>query len=667
MHFLDTDDLTPSIVPPEALHELANLADWLLRRNERGAACTMIVPIVGAGASAVAGLPIGSALHHEISKEIFGEVDDFIDTQSNLFKYFNADARRRRLGHDLSKLSLFQFASLILNNDFLKEKVQVVVRRCLQDPTHRPLAYELLAHLQKHGFIDDIICLNFDDLLEESLRDELPTGSLYVVSGSDDVPGSESSITVLSDKSFLIRPFGSLVKDRYDLRLEDVMVYGPESVWGFCKQRLTRQKPVEILLILIGYSAQEPAFQELVRVIRSEEQVYLTLFAIEPNELSDPLKGGHANHQVHQIRLTADVALSLLLEIMHTRQKQRQTAWIPVARHHLISRLLNNEQLADPYVRFKIEIILQAIKSRGSFTLEALGEVDRIRKYGEKAHEAIASLCDEHILQPAATGPRRRALQDYALSLTNSELANEVLRLCGRRTDTIVNNWTVIPPKSARGAWSADACGEPLHVFVSKKFCEIGNGPEVEVVDGNRSYSWTFRRARALNSVGELAEETAAALNFVLDLADGGGTIDLFLIASTGEWLFRDRAWADNIGNRILNLMRKGSAIVNMVILNIDGARGEQGSRAKAILQKLEEADRDDLCLHVTQLNWWRLNRRLTLIRHNHPDGSTVSRGLYFRRRSFTPLISPVLIDDPSDCNVLLDIFKYYEEKRREI
>ena len=35
------------------------------------------------------------------------------------------------------------------------------------------LAYEILAHLMKHGFIDAIINFNFDEVLDQAIEDEL--------------------------------------------------------------------------------------------------------------------------------------------------------------------------------------------------------------------------------------------------------------------------------------------------------------------------------------------------------------------------------------------------------------------------------------------------------------------------------------------------------------
>src|SRR5207247_289141 len=41
-----------------------------------------------------------------------------------------------------------------------------------KDP--RPqLAYEMLAHLVKHGFVDDVVSFNFDQLMERALYNEL--------------------------------------------------------------------------------------------------------------------------------------------------------------------------------------------------------------------------------------------------------------------------------------------------------------------------------------------------------------------------------------------------------------------------------------------------------------------------------------------------------------
>jgi hypothetical protein len=56
------------------------------------------------------------------------------------------------------------------------------------------LAYELLAHLLKHRFIDAIINMNFDELLDQSLDDELGIGEYHRIVSDRDCVNAQSDV-----------------------------------------------------------------------------------------------------------------------------------------------------------------------------------------------------------------------------------------------------------------------------------------------------------------------------------------------------------------------------------------------------------------------------------------------------------------------------------------
>jgi hypothetical protein len=406
-----------SSVPLDAIAPLADLASVILRREVPDNLRPAIVPIVGAGASASADLPTGFVLKTKIENELMGRVQNV----TPLYSFLDAEASKH-FNLTLSRLSLFEFASLVWSFDYARDKIVSVLERTLKSAKSRPIAYELLAHLLKHNFIDHIISVNFDTLLGDALYDEIPNERMHVIDGPDDVPGSRSLLNNLSDndKAYLLKPFGSLTRDRYHLRLEDVLQYGSDSVWEFCVRRLTRRPHAGIILLLIGYAAEEPAFQKLIEELKSKQRFFQIFVIDTKDKLSGILSG--ARH----IKMQADVALTLLLDIM--REMQEHKIWIPVARHHVVANILTNEQCRTPEIRFKIEVILQAVKSRGFFTLEALGEVERIRRYDREARSAIDQLCQNGTLKAQPWSGGEPTLQDYRLLLDNEKLASNIVQ-----------------------------------------------------------------------------------------------------------------------------------------------------------------------------------------------------------------------------------------------
>ena len=271
--------------------------------------------------------------------------------------------------------------------------------------------------------------------------------------------------------------------------------------------------------------------------------------------------------------------------------------------------------------------------------MEALGDIDRICKYDRFAHKAILELKTAGVLaqepRPSMISDNGPGIQDYRLSLDYSALAQELIKLTGRLSCTEIQQWVVRQNKKT-WHWEADPIKKNLDQFLKERFEEIGNGPEIEVVPhGDRSDGWRFNGARPLRSITELNDQTATALRDILELTNGGGSVQLSMICSTAEWLFLDKyEWAIPIGRRILELMEDGRAYVSLIVLGDPPLSSEQHRRGEEVIQKLSGADRDGKNHRIKRLNWWRLNRRLTFAQYSDSAGKNQAvRGIYFRRR----------------------------------
>jgi hypothetical protein len=214
------------------------------------------------------------------------------------------------------------------------------------------------------------------------------------------------------------------------------------------------------------------------------------------------------------------------------------------------------------------------------------------------------------------------------------------------------------------GNWKVSKQKMKLTQYLVNKFDEISNGPEIEVLHrGDRPTTWLFKRARPIASLTDLTSRTSSIFEELLHRTERDGHFNLCAVCSTGEWLFHRKGWAFSIGRRILDLVSDGRAEVFLVTLDYAFLSEEQRARAFEVEATLRQADRDDRNHKIKRLNWWSLNRRLTLVRFTGPNGGQQAKGIYFRRRSFSLIISPVYIDDHDDCLVLTSIFNYYLRK----
>lgn len=639
------------------LKDIAELADCLLESHDASRR-TMVVPIIGAGASDSAGLPMFEALKRDVYADIqssrgFAQVAD--DEARSLFPKVGSDGALALLPFEcMAVLSRFAFG---------RDSISRVLGSRLQRATCRPLVYELLAHLTKHGFVDHFLSLNFDELLDEALEDEIPE-RLVLVASPDEVPGPRSA-TERPSTCYLMKPFGSLSKDNFKLEPKEVSSYGEESVWHFMMQRVFggNNNGLTTILIVVGYAALEPAFEQLVEELTKDPRRTLKVFVVDPapsppevlTRLSKP-----KNFSVKHIQLPADLAFELLLQTLKLKYVNRTPlgAWIPVARHQIISAL--PYEYTTFQKRFQIEIILQAVKSRGFFTIEGLAKIGRIRKYSQGAFGVLQQMRVEEILEdkvPASsTGNFLR--QNYALKLDHGPLAAKVLHAASMNPEQLVASWLVSP---AGDGFVVEKTQTTYGDLFEQRFKEIASSPEIEVSsDANPSTLWLFQNPIRLKSVADLTEATARLFERVL--REAKGTIRLHGVWTTGEWLFHDEGWAwRSFGTNFIDRLRKGTMDLSVVLSKNPLGQTDRLDRGEKVLQRLAEfKDRNNCTIH--QLDWYRHNRVVTYLEWEGPRDKTERSGIYMRRRLATPLVEPVKVDG-DDCRVLLDVFERYERK----
>jgi hypothetical protein len=628
----------------------------------------VVIAVVGAGASGSAGLPLGIELKDRLRSRFLASPE----LHRLLNEEIEADSEGSRSADQIFQgFSLFEFAAVLTRFAYGRRVLEETIRDALRTPTHRPLAYELLAHLAKHRWIDHFIVLNFDTLLDGAVEDELPE-RIAVISSSRDLPAPGERRT---ETCFLVRPFGQLGRSPYSISTQDVRRFGPEAIAHFLHEEMPcppGRRSAPVVLLLLGYAGAEPSFASFVRSLSTvpgtlqQRSVSLFVVDIAPRlslpllDLQRNLKAASSRAVVdfQHIATDADTAMEMLLLLLRW-QSRNDPIWIPAARHLLLSKCCDYQHVNDHEKRFKLELMLQGVKSRGFIHLGAFSQVARLRRYGGTGVRAvIQNLLAKSIIKRdewLGRPPRRRNALDaeyvpnYMIP-DNRAVVTELFPPGSRQ----VSEWQ-LQQMSRGGTPSFRRRRIDLHSYVAAKLREIGEAPEIEIVpDVTPEAKWILGdEARPLESIQDLCAHTQEILKAAIDAARAEKEVEVYGIWSTGEWLFSGSGWARELGD---DLLQQPTVTVHAIVTATGGVRGTRSERREEVITKLSQ--RREARVELKLINWWELNRVLTLV--YIADRRRRGTAIYMQRRLSRPLVSPYLVDSDKGIKYLDEVWKAY-------
>ncbi len=627
------------------------------------ASAKKVIVFVGAGPSKAAGLPLGEDLKKIIYKK-------FVADERKAKEIFEAEYRSFRgsgfRNFNLDSLNVFEFAAILSRFAYGRKVITDTIRDELKKATHRPLSYELLAHFAKHHYLDHFIILNFDRLLCEALEDEISESDLKVIKTPEDIPPRTDADMHLC---YAVYPFGLLGEaSRYSLTTDDVAEFGCEPVRDFIRTKVFHS-PSEgrepIILLLIGYRGLEPAFERLLRSIRDDdEKRIIEVFVINPNrddtEVLSKLQGDNIIQSITQINLDADLALELLLELLKDAWgESNRHSWISAARHRILAKLFNcaNMPLQE---RFIIELLLQAVKSRGFVHFETFGKVPRLIRYSdEKSAQAIKDLVSDNLLTPDnwffpdSEREGRRKNEFYVPNYTVKNTKSVVLKFIqlSNRANMEIGRWQLAKAKDC----FVHKSDTPLK-FLENELKKIQNAPDIEIVRAvEPEISWILAhdavRAEELLSIDELKKRTEEILRTAIVNNEKNQPAVIRGIWSTGEWLFWEKAWANSLGTELL---KRTNVTFKILITKAGGKHIVRSNRREKVITRLQDhqISKQGAKIEVKWINWWEMNRILTIVSCKGEE-----RAIHMRRRLNNPLVCPYYI--PSEAKNAL---KYLDE-----
>src|SRR3954454_7876478 len=169
-----------SIPDLELRRELFESDTSLWKHCQRKFRC---IAVVGAGASAPV-LDRGDDLAN-------GLIEKFNIGQASIEAEYERLARITAVDPEEFEAQLSAIGQTVGNS----RRVRAAISDLYQVRHPTVLAYELLAHLLKHRFLDAIISMNFDELLDQSLDDELGIGEYARIVSDRDCVNVNSDVS----------------------------------------------------------------------------------------------------------------------------------------------------------------------------------------------------------------------------------------------------------------------------------------------------------------------------------------------------------------------------------------------------------------------------------------------------------------------------------------
>jgi hypothetical protein len=517
------------------------------------------------------------------------------------------------------------------------------------------LGYELLSHLLKHRFLDAILSFNFDELLDQSLDDELGSDGYRRLVSDRDCANVESD----PDKDTYLPLYNKLhgtATEPDSLRLTREAYYKlpqqlMEVVQGLLKSQFTAV--VNVGSAMTGF--------DLHRLLRIPEE--LEVYDLSPLSVERSVRD----------EITSERENPLPDSLQQNEPR-------PPAKFFLPAEELTRKRSCDRWLKDLVrEIEYRSGKGASPDDLASLVKFRSVDRHEAVAHvlgpESTLSRWTEHpkrwradyvdylrkrtIVELAFSGAKARGLAQLSwLATDRSGIYYELYRREGGRE---VDGWNTL--RSAAGLdenqWLPDVVESQPHL------CDPEAGPTLDEQgdwslrefvpreharhvathigkshDGSESrLANTLRKlqlgseveiqatddrvcAKAFDSPLTLPTVTSLRV-FSLDLfRDLDPQDEVYISCETGEWLLSDEEMVSRLENQEL------VEILTAFDFKSKGLKKRFGNR-----------------LRIHHIDPWRHNRHMTIVcKANVP-----MRAIYFARRLRTPMITPVYLDRPAD------------------
>jgi hypothetical protein len=512
------------------------------------------------------------------------------------------------------------------------------------------LTYEVVAHLLKHRYIDAIISFNFDELLDQSLEDELGVNEFARVVSERDCPRLQLDPDQPDYRPLYIKLHGTASEPESLRFTRDSYYWIPETIKNTVGELLDTEN---LVLMNVGSRLSGFDFQYLLRTPRD-----MTIFHVDPHPLDAavvtqieahrPKRTGGKRVDIRTCGKSTNIKTFLpdaVTELMTELKRQTMalgpttTHWRPIRRHKVVAKLLDHDHPRHPtryveYLRQRtvLEVAFATAKGRG-----VLSSASLVNERGGRYYELYERAARAAGLQPAswqtvcAAGGLVEAedAPDYYYARKAICVKGSLRREHGNlRTEHRLPQ--IDAQRMARhvlneidaSRWPRRTCALNSRAqadldLLARALKGLATKDELEIHSlDDRICSKVFVTPRVLATHTTFQRWTTAMI------ADDDFD-ELRIVAETGGWLAakEQRKQFERLGEGKIQLL----VAFDMRVKGLKKAYGDR--------------------LDYRLIPWWRHNRHMRVVY----DHGVPLRGVYYARRLRTSLVTPVALRHGAD------------------
>lgn len=258
--------------------------------------------VIGSGAThdAYSALPLGVNSKFILNKHL--NIDTLLRTHEGFRNKFNEEARRiltikKRFPPDTDKDLIydddldFESYLLLLTKFFREQEIRDAIHSLFNLRYAPSLLYEIIAHSFKHGFWDVIINFNFDELLDQAIKEEMGVSNYFtIISDGDCRDIAEIVIDGRLKIPLYIKPHGTIshkstlrfTKDHY-LDLPD----GIKSLlWQIFRGQLqndqTAPSLTKVNVLTVGFNLESVEFNDILQTVQPRPRIFSIVYDEPP-------------------------------------------------------------------------------------------------------------------------------------------------------------------------------------------------------------------------------------------------------------------------------------------------------------------------------------------------------------------------------------------------
>jgi SIR2-like domain len=510
------------------------------------------------------------------------------------------------------------------------------------------IAYELIAHLIKHRYLDAIISFNYDELLDQSLDDELGRTEYVRVLSERDCHSIKSNPDQPGYVPLYIKMHGTASEPESLRFTRESYYWTPKPIIGVVEQLLNTEN---LVVMNLGCRLASFDFQYLLREPRN-----VSLFHLNPEPLDDrvrlaidelrgkdkaPIESIFCGGSIDGGKDFLPVAFGRLVKSLKHEVKSETAglaSWRPVGRHRAASRLLDVDLLGagkhnTEYLRQRtvLEVAFAAAKGRGVVSTTSLID-ERCGHYYDLYVSAA-----ERERAVAATWPTLCAAGGLIESDDSSDVYYADQDVCVRgelpaptREDPATNHTlrsiderllaSRVLAEIDSSKWSTHALSPALRSqkrHLASVIEKLSTKDELEIHSlDDRVCSKVF--------VDPLILPTHTAFHgWSRELLVGDDYDEILVVAETGGWLAK--------AGTLQQLEVLGEGMVKLI--------AAFDMRAALLDESLGDI------VDMRCIPWWRHNRHMRLL----CKGGQPLRAIYYARHLRTSMVTPVFLQHGAD------------------